>query len=157
MNGRAAGDGPVVLVVDDEAGIRRALGAALTARGLSVAVAATGAEARAHLVTHRVDIVILDLGLPDVDGVALCREMRATTTVPIIVLTAEGSEARKVEAYLRVFASQIRKKLRDDAAPASSPSPASVTGSSTRPTRPTPERVPEAMEAVQPLLLPPET
>ncbi len=90
--------GAMVLVVDDEPGIVRALSAALHARGHAVSSAATGGEALDELASRPPDVVILDLGLPDLDGVEVCRRMRRTSDVPIIVLTAEGAEERKVEA-----------------------------------------------------------
>ena len=91
-------DGELVLVVDDEPAIVRALSAALQARRHRVAVATTGAEALSEVATRSPAVVILDLGLPDMDGIAVCRQLRRWTDIPIIVLTAEGAEARKVEA-----------------------------------------------------------
>lgn len=88
----------LVLVVDDEPGIVRALSAALSARGHAVAVASTGAEALQEAATRSPAVVILDLGLPDIDGIEVCRRIRTWTDTPIIVLTAEGAESRKVEA-----------------------------------------------------------
>jgi two-component system KDP operon response regulator KdpE len=93
MNG-----GELVLVVDDEPAIVRALAAALRARDHRVAVATTGAEALAEVATRDPAVVILDLGLPDIDGIEVCRQLRRWTDTPIIVLTAEGAESRKVEA-----------------------------------------------------------
>jgi len=87
-----------VLVVDDEPAIIRALTAALTARGYGVATAATGQDALDHVMSATPTAIVLDLGLPDVDGVEVCRRIRTWSDVPIIVLTAEGSEARKVAA-----------------------------------------------------------
>jgi two-component system KDP operon response regulator KdpE len=91
-------DSELVLVVDDEPGIVRALAAALHARSYQVAIATTGAEALAEVATRNPSLVILDLGLPDIDGIEVCRQLRRWTDTPIIVLTAEGAEARKVEA-----------------------------------------------------------
>jgi two-component system KDP operon response regulator KdpE len=88
----------VILVVDDEPGIVRALSAALRARGHDVLAAATGAEALHAAATGSPAVVILDLGLPDIDGIEVCRRIREWSEVPVIVLTAEGAEARKVEA-----------------------------------------------------------
>jgi two-component system KDP operon response regulator KdpE len=88
----------LVLVVDDEPGIVRALAAALHARSYRVAIATTGAEALAEVATRNPSLVILDLGLPDIDGIEVCRQLRKWTDTPIIVLTAEGAETRKVEA-----------------------------------------------------------
>ena len=88
----------LILVVDDEPGIARALTAALRARDHRVAVATTGAEALTEVATRRPAVIILDLGLPDIDGIEVCRQLRHWTDAPIIVLTAEGAESRKVEA-----------------------------------------------------------
>lgn len=88
----------LVLVVDDEPALVRALSAALRARGHDVVVAATGAEALTVAATRNPAVVILDLGLPDLDGIDVCRQLRRWTDTPIIVLTAEGAETRKIEA-----------------------------------------------------------
>lgn len=88
----------LVLVVDDEPAIVRALAAALRARDHRVAVATTGAEALAEVATRNPALIILDLGLPDMDGIEVCRQLRKSCDTPIIVLTAEGDESRKVEA-----------------------------------------------------------
>ena len=88
----------VVLVVDDEPGILQVLSAALRARGYAVTTAVTGAEALTAVATSGPAVVILDLGLPDLDGIEVCRRLRRWTDTPIIVLTAEGAEDRKVEA-----------------------------------------------------------
>lgn len=87
-----------ILVIDDEAAIVRSLGTGLRARGYEVATARGGEEGLATAALESPDIVVLDLGLPDVDGVEVCRRLRQWTEVPIVVLSAHGSEARKVEA-----------------------------------------------------------
>jgi two-component system KDP operon response regulator KdpE len=87
-----------VLVVDDEAAIVRALKAALTARGYHVLTAATGQLALDTTALQSPDVVVLDLGLPDIDGVEVCRRIREWSEVPIVVLSAEGSDERKVLA-----------------------------------------------------------
>jgi two-component system KDP operon response regulator KdpE len=91
---------PLVLVVDDDPGILEALGVAIEARGLGVLEARSGREALEAIRTHSPTpaLVVLDLGLPDMDGIDVCREIRASSDVPIIVLTAEGAEDRKVQA-----------------------------------------------------------
>jgi two-component system, OmpR family, KDP operon response regulator KdpE len=89
----------VVLVVDDERGIRRAVGAGLEARGYEVRHAATGREALDATALEDPDVIVLDLGLPDIDGVEVCRRIRSWSDVPIIVLTAEGSDERKLRAF----------------------------------------------------------
>jgi two-component system KDP operon response regulator KdpE len=91
-------DTPVVLLVDDEPGIIQILSAALRARGLHVVPAATGTEALAEATAVQPSVIILDLGLPDIDGIDVLRQLRAWTDVPVIVLTAEGAEDRKVQA-----------------------------------------------------------
>lgn len=87
-----------VLVVDDERAIIRALTTAFTARGYSVVTASTGQEALDAVMRATPATIILDLGLPDIDGVEVCRQIRTWSDVPIIVLTAEGLEDRKVAA-----------------------------------------------------------
>ena len=88
----------LILVVDDEPGIVQVLMAALRARHHRVAVATTGSEALTEVATRHPAVIILDLGLPDIDGIEVCRQLRQWTDTPIIVLTAEGAEARKIEA-----------------------------------------------------------
>ncbi len=87
-----------VLVVDDDPSLLKALRIGLTARGDEVVVAYTGAEAVHQVALAVPDLLILDLGLPDIDGVEVCRRVRAFSGVPIIVLSAYGEERRKVEA-----------------------------------------------------------
>ena len=87
-----------VLVVEDTVAIARALRAALRARGYAVSVALTGAAGLDAAATDDPAAIILDLGLPDVDGVEVCRRIRSWSDVPIIVLTADDTEHRKVEA-----------------------------------------------------------
>ena len=89
--------GPV-LVVDDEPAIVRVLTAALTARGHRVTAAHTGAQALERAKAEPPAVIVLDLGLPDVDGIEVCRRLRAISGVPIIVLSAEGADDRKVAA-----------------------------------------------------------
>ena len=88
----------LILVVDDEPAIVRALTAALEARGHRVAVAMTGEAALSAAATRSPAVIILDLGLPDINGIEVCRRLRQWTDTPVIVLTAEGAESRKVEA-----------------------------------------------------------
>jgi two-component system, OmpR family, KDP operon response regulator KdpE len=89
---------PRVLVVDDEPQICRALRVALRANGYDVLEAATGEEALTAVATHPVDLVVLDLGLPDIDGFEVCRRLREWTRVPIVVLSAHGDDDAKVRA-----------------------------------------------------------
>jgi two-component system KDP operon response regulator KdpE len=93
-----AGASPRVLVVDDEPQIRRALRVALRANGYGVDEAGTGEEALDLVAVRPPDLVILDLALPDMDGVEVCRHLREWSRVPIIVLSAHGEEDLKVEA-----------------------------------------------------------
>jgi len=89
--------GPV-LVVDDEPAILRVLTAALTARGHRVTTALTGLQALERAAEEAPSLIVLDLGLPDLDGIDVCRQLRAASGVPIIVLSAEGADDRKVAA-----------------------------------------------------------
>jgi two-component system KDP operon response regulator KdpE len=87
-----------VLVVDDEPAIQRFLRTALTAEGYSVYTADSGSEALSGVATHRPDLIILDLGLPDMDGSEVARRLREWSSVPIIILSVRGQEADKIEA-----------------------------------------------------------
>jgi len=89
---------PRILVVDDEHAIVRSLSAALQARGYRVDAARTGAEALDRTASTAPDLIVLDLGLPDLDGIEVCRQIRAWSDVPIIVLTADGADDVKVRA-----------------------------------------------------------
>src|SRR5262249_2969779 len=87
-----------VLVVDDEPPIRRFLRTSLAASGYRIIEAENAAEAGRLVASEQPDLVILDLGLPDKSGLALISEIRATSTVPIVVLSARHDERSKVEA-----------------------------------------------------------
>ena len=87
-----------VLVIDDEEPILRALRINLTARKYEVTTAADGASGLAAMARERPDVLILDLGLPDMDGTEVIRGVRGWTSTPIIVLSAWGQEAQKVAA-----------------------------------------------------------
>jgi len=87
-----------VLVVDDEAPIRRALAANLKARGYDVDLAESGEQALALAARHHPDVVVLDLGLPGMDGQEVIDGLRGWSRVPIVVLSARGSEPDKVAA-----------------------------------------------------------
>ena len=89
---------PRVLVVDDEPQIHRFLTPALEATGYEVIVATTGAEAARAVAARAPDAVLLDLGLPDLDGKEVLRRIRAFSTVPVIILSARHREAEKIEA-----------------------------------------------------------
>jgi two-component system KDP operon response regulator KdpE len=87
-----------ILLVDDETSIQRSVAPLLRSRGYEVEVAGTGADA-IRLAGERVpDLIILDLGLPDLEGTEVCRRIRAGSDVPIVVLSARGAEADKVNA-----------------------------------------------------------
>ena len=90
--------GPLVLVVEDEPPMRRFLRAALGAHDYRLIEAGTVAEAELLASTHNPDLMLLDLGLPDGDGIVLTRKLREWTQVPIVVLSARGQESDKVAA-----------------------------------------------------------
>lgn len=90
-------DAAIVLVVEDEQQMRRFLRAALQANGYRVVEASSGAEALSLAPSHNPQLVILDLGLPDMDGLEVTRRLREWMAAPIIVVSARGREADKVE------------------------------------------------------------
>src|SRR5437764_901934 len=94
----AAAEKSRVLVVDDEPQITRVLRTVLTSQGYQVRTAAEGEAALANFKEWRPELVITDLYMPHMDGVELCRRIRAISTVPIIVLSVKGEERTKVEA-----------------------------------------------------------
>jgi two-component system KDP operon response regulator KdpE len=103
-----------ILLVDDDAPIQRAVGPLLASRGYDVRPAATGAEALVTFLDWSPDLVILDLGLPDLDGIEVCRRMREASEVPIIVLSARNQEADKVEAFDRGADDYVTKPFGPD-------------------------------------------
>lgn len=88
----------VILLVEDDAGIRSAVSRALTERGHAVAWEPTGMAGLQAVIDHRPDLVLLDLGLPDVDGVQVLTMVRAVSDVPVIVVTARGDDSSIVQA-----------------------------------------------------------
>ena len=123
-----------VLVVDDERPIRRFLRTALAAAEMEVAEAASGEEGMAAAAAFRPDVIVLDLGLPDLDGVEVIRRLREWCQQPVIVLSVRSREDDKVEAldagaddYLTKpfgvgeLLARIRAALRRAAAPAEEP------------------------------------
>jgi len=90
--------GARVLVVDDEAAIRRYLRASLSAHGYTVFEAATGGDALSAVTADRPDLVILDLGLPDLNGIEVTKLLREWTQLPILILSVRGQEGDKIAA-----------------------------------------------------------
>ena len=86
------------LIVDDETSIRRYLRATLTAHGFAVYEAANGQEAINAVLANRPDIIILDLGLPDFDGIEVTRQLREWSQTPIIILSVREAEQDKIAA-----------------------------------------------------------
>jgi two-component system, OmpR family, KDP operon response regulator KdpE len=91
-------NGPRILVVDDEPAIRRFLHTSLAAHDYVVFEVANGQEALAAVVSHRPDLIVLDLGLPDMDGIEVTRLLREWTQIPIIIVTVQEQEAAKIAA-----------------------------------------------------------
>jgi two-component system KDP operon response regulator KdpE len=87
-----------ILLVDDEMSIQRSVAPLLRSRGYDVEIASTGAEALRVVSDRAPDLIVLDLGLPDVEGTEVCRRIREALQTPIIVLSARGAEADKVNA-----------------------------------------------------------
>ena len=87
-----------ILLVDDELSIQRAMAPLLRSRGYGVTVAGTGREALDLFARERPDLLILDLGLPDMNGIEVCRQVRELADTPILILSARGAEKDKVAA-----------------------------------------------------------
>jgi two-component system KDP operon response regulator KdpE len=93
-----AGGEPLVLVIEDDAQVRRFLRAALSSHGFRLLEAETVREGEQLATSHNPEVFLLDLGLPDGDGIELARRLREWTRAPIIVLSARGREEDKVNA-----------------------------------------------------------
>jgi len=87
-----------ILLVDDDPSIQRATSTLLRSRGYAVVIAGSGAEALEAFDRERPALVLLDLGLPDMDGTEVCRTLRARADVPIVVVSVRGEERTKVQA-----------------------------------------------------------
>ncbi len=87
-----------ILLVDDEPSIQRAVAPLLRSRGYEVEVVGTGLEAVSAVVERAPDLIVLDLGLPDLEGTEVCRRIRQHSKAPVVVLSARGGEADKVAA-----------------------------------------------------------
>lgn len=87
-----------IIVIEDEAQIRRFLRTALAAEGYRVYEAETGRQGLTEAATRKPDLVILDLGLPDIDGVEVVRQLRGWCSVPVIILSARSQESDKISA-----------------------------------------------------------
>ena len=87
-----------ILLVDDDVSIQRAVAPLLRSRGYHVEVVGTGHDAVSAVVDRPPDLIVLDLGLPDLEGAEVCRRMRAHTKAPIVILSARSGEAEKVAA-----------------------------------------------------------
>ena len=94
----ASTSGPVIILIEDEPEIRRFLRATLHRHGYRLVEAITGQEGLQAAETRQPDLIVLDLGLPDMDGLEVIRRLREWTQVPILVLSARGQEADKVAA-----------------------------------------------------------
>jgi DNA-binding response OmpR family regulator len=121
---------PTILLVDDEDSVRKVLAYPLEREGYAVVQAADGEEALRQFAEQPVDLVVLDIMLPRLDGLEVCKRLRATSTVPIIMLTARDDELDKViglelgaDDYItkpfsiREFRSRVRALLRRSRVP----------------------------------------
>ena len=121
---------PTILIIDDEAQIRRAVKNTFQAAGAKVIEAATGSEGIDRAAAERPDLIILDLGLPDIAGADVCREIRKWAGAPILVLSARHSDEEKValldagRGRLRHQAVQHLPSCRHGRGPCSGGSPA---------------------------------
>lgn len=115
-----------ILVIDDETQIRRMLRIALKSEGYDISEAENGEQGLASIVRQQPDLVVLDLGLPDMDGQTLLRELRSWSAVPVIVLSVRNSDKEKVQLLdagaqdyvtkpfsIEEFLARVRANLRD--------------------------------------------
>ena len=129
-----------VLVIDDDPSLLRALRLGLRAQGHEVVTATNGEQGLAQTALVAPDVVVLDLGLPDLDGLTVCKRIRQWSDVPIVVLSATGAEERKVAALdggaddyvtkpfgMAELEARIRSALRHRRAEPAGETPASVT------------------------------
>jgi len=98
MKPAASPQQPLVLVIDDEAPIRKFLRTGLESHGYRLVESATGKDALAQASTRAPDLVLLDLGLPDMDGLDVVKKLREWSATPVVVLTARGQEEDKIRA-----------------------------------------------------------
>ncbi|MEG0594169.1 MAG: response regulator transcription factor [Christensenella sp.] len=89
---------PQILIVEDEAPIRNLIATALKANGYKYLIAIAGEEAILEAASHNPEVVLLDLGLPDIDGIEIIRKIRTWSNMPIIVISARSEDADKIEA-----------------------------------------------------------
>jgi len=89
---------PTIIVIEDEAQIRRFLRTTLASEGYQVVEAETGKQGLAEAATRKPDMIILDLGLPDMDGVVVVRGIRTWSSVPVVILSARSQESDKISA-----------------------------------------------------------
>lgn len=132
--GDGVGKRGVVIVVDDEAQIRRFLRISLSSQGYDVVEAATGHEGLARIATAGPDVVVLDLGLPDMDGKTVLAELRQWSAVPVMVLSVRDRESEKVAVLdsgandyvtkpfgIQEFLARLRNLLRQQRVPEDEP------------------------------------
>jgi two-component system KDP operon response regulator KdpE len=91
-------DGPLIVLIEDELQIRRFLRAALSNHNYRLIEAESGQEGMNQILTHQPDLILLDLGLPDMDGLEVVRRVREWSSIPVVVLSARGQEQDKVNA-----------------------------------------------------------
>jgi two-component system, OmpR family, KDP operon response regulator KdpE len=128
---------PRVLIVDDDPDLLNVCSVGLTALGYDVQTAETGEDGVAAAAISGPDVIVLDLGLPDLDGMEVCKRVRTWTDVPIVVLSADSTEDRKVEALeggaddyitkpfgMRELSARLRVALRHHASTDGSSGPA---------------------------------
>jgi two-component system KDP operon response regulator KdpE len=94
----SAASGPAIVLIEDEPQIRRFLRATLASQGYRLFEATTGEDGLVEAATRQPDVIIVDLGLPDMDGLQVIRRLREWTKIPIIVLSARGQERDKIAA-----------------------------------------------------------
>ena len=92
-------DAPLILIVDDDPHIREVIRIALESQGMRTVDAANGQAALTELNRFRIDLVVLDIGMPQMDGFAVCKAIRANSDVPVLFLTAQAEEVERILAF----------------------------------------------------------
>ena len=91
---------PLILIIEDEEALRRFLIPTLSGRNYQVLSAASGTEGLAMARSHNPDLILLDLGLPDLDGMAVLKDLRTWSRKPVVILSARNQERDKVRALI---------------------------------------------------------
>ena len=116
-----------ILVVEDEKSISHFISTILTSNGYEAMRARTGTEALSMISSHCPDLIILDLGLPDMDGLEILRQLRSWSSLPVVVVSARSHEREKVTALDMGADDYLTKPFSVSAPPSATPAPPAAT------------------------------